>query len=143
MQDFQSRLGRLIEKRPNCAILDLEPRLLGSSRTRMPLDEMAYCVPALRMYNKRTSLRVSMRATKAVPLVLVAALPILPALRAQAPMGTGASINLYNSDLAVMEAGDPRKDLGCTVTPVKPQIGFDLRFHSGYEVTVPLRELVG
>src|ERR1700681_218524 len=87
--------------------------------------------------------RVSMRANKAVPLVLVAVMPVLPPLCAQVPMGNGAAINLYNSDLAVMEAAEPRKDLACTVTPVKPQIGFDLRFHSGYEVTVPLRELVG
>ena len=84
-----------------------------------------------------------MKATKAVPLTLVIILPVVCALRAQVPMGSGATINLYNSDLAVMEAGEPRKDLACTVTPVKPQVGFDLRFHSGYEVTVPLRELVG
>jgi len=84
-----------------------------------------------------------MKANKAVPLVLVAVLPVVPALRAQVPMGNGATINLYNTDLAVMEAGEPRKDLACTVTPVKPQMGFDLRFHSGYEVTIPLKELVG
>ena len=84
-----------------------------------------------------------MRATKAVPLVLVWLLPNVPALRAQIPMGTGPSVNLYNSDLAVMEEGEPRKDLACTVTPIKPQLGFDLRFHTGYEVTVPLKELAG
>ena len=61
---------------------------------------------------------------------------------AQVSMGHGA-INLYNSDLAVLEAGEPRKDLPCTVSPVKPQIGFDLRFHTGYEITMPLRDLVG
>ncbi len=83
-----------------------------------------------------------MRANKAVSLVLLAASATL-VLRAQVPMGHGGLINLYNTDLAVLEAGDPRKDLPCTVTPVKPQIGFDLRFHSGYEVTVPLKELVG
>ncbi len=37
----------------------------------------------------------------------------------------------------------PRKELPCTVTPVKPALGFDLRFHVGYEVAVPLKELVG
>jgi hypothetical protein len=68
---------------------------------------------------------------------------VAPDLRAQIPMGSGPAINLYNSDLAVLEAREPRKDLACTVTPVKPQIGFDLRFHTGYEVTVPLKELVG
>jgi hypothetical protein len=55
----------------------------------------------------------------------------------------GGGLNLMNTDLAVLEAGDVRKDLPCTVTPVKPVLGFDLRFHAGYEVTVPLKELSG
>ncbi len=59
-------------------------------------------------------------------------------------MGGGdGSVNLINSDLAVLEAGDVRQDLPCTVTPVKPQLGFDFRFHAGYDVTVPLNELAG
>ena len=29
------------------------------------------------------------------------------------------------------------------MTPAKPALGFDLRFHAGYEVTVPLKELGG
>ena len=37
----------------------------------------------------------------------------------------------------------PRKDLPCTVTPNKPALGFDLRFHAGYVLVVPLRELAG
>lgn len=77
-----------------------------------------------------------------VPFAVLAALP-LSSIRAQVPMGQGGAINLYNTDLAVLEAGEPRKDLPCTVSPVKPQLGFDLRFHTGYEVTVPLKELAG
>jgi hypothetical protein len=50
---------------------------------------------------------------------------------------------MFNTDLAVLEVQEPRKDLPCTVTPVKPLLGFDLRFHAGYEVGVPLRELAG
>jgi len=45
--------------------------------------------------------------------------------------------------MAVLEAGDPRKDLPCNVTPSKPFLGFDLRFHAGYDVSVPLKELAG
>lgn len=45
--------------------------------------------------------------------------------------------------MAVLEAGDPRQDLPCAVVPVKPVLGFDLKFHAGYEVSVPLRELAG
>ena len=51
--------------------------------------------------------------------------------------------NIFNADLAVLESGELRKDLPCTVTPSKPALGFDLKFHAGYQVTVPLRELAG
>jgi hypothetical protein len=57
--------------------------------------------------------------------------------------GTGGSVRIFNTDMAVLELQDPRKDLPCEVSPIKPVLGFDLRFHAGYEVTVPLRELAG
>jgi hypothetical protein len=50
---------------------------------------------------------------------------------------------MMNTDLVVLEAQDVRKDLPCTVTPTKPVLGFDLRFHAGYDVNVPLKELSG
>lgn len=56
---------------------------------------------------------------------------------------SGTAIRLLNSDQAVLEAGEPRDDLPCSVISMKPVLGFDLRFHSGYEVSVPLRELAG
>src|SRR5579863_1968382 len=56
---------------------------------------------------------------------------------------TGEAVPVYNDDLAVMESQEHRKDLPCEVDPVKPSLGFDLRFQSGYEVSVPLRELIG
>jgi hypothetical protein len=57
--------------------------------------------------------------------------------------GPNGHVNIFNTDLAVFEAGEIRKDLVCTVNPTKPVLGFDLRFHSGYDVTVPLKELAG
>lgn len=63
-------------------------------------------------------------------------------LLAQALVGGGIS-RLFTSDAAILESQDVRKDLPCSVTPVKPVLGFDLKFHSGYEVSVPLRELAG
>lgn len=57
--------------------------------------------------------------------------------------GPGGRVNIFNTDLAVLEAGETRKDLACTVTPAKPTLGFDLRFHGGYEVTIPLKDLSG
>ncbi len=50
---------------------------------------------------------------------------------------------LVGSDLAVLEAHEERKDLPCTVTPAKPVLGFDLKFHTGYDIAVPLREIAG
>jgi hypothetical protein len=57
--------------------------------------------------------------------------------------GPGGGVRLFTSDAAILEAQDTRKDLPCNVTSVKPQLGFDLKFHSGYEVSVPLKELAG
>jgi hypothetical protein len=59
--------------------------------------------------------------------------------------GTGptGTVNIFNTDLAVFESGETRKDIPCTVTPDKPVVGFDLRFHAGYQVTIPLKDLAG
>src|SRR5271169_2646243 len=65
------------------------------------------------------------------------------AVTAQVPLGSGTAVRIFNTDQAVLEAGDARKDLPCTVTPDKPLLGFDLKFHAGYTVVVPLKELAG
>lgn len=57
--------------------------------------------------------------------------------------GEGGLVRIHNTDLAVFEAGETRKDLPCVVSPEKPFLGFDLRFHGGYDVSLPLRELAG
>ncbi len=59
------------------------------------------------------------------------------------PAGPGERVTLLPSDMAVLEAGETRKDLPCTVSQQKPQLGFDLRFHAEYDVVLPLRELAG
>src|SRR5687768_8085065 len=56
---------------------------------------------------------------------------------------SGGALRLLNSDQAVLEAGEDRQDLPCSVVSVKPLLGFDMRFHSGYEVSLPLREIAG
>ena len=55
----------------------------------------------------------------------------------------GAVVRLMPSDSAILESTENRKDLPCTVTPDKAVLGFDLKFHLGYEVSVPIKELVG
>jgi len=62
------------------------------------------------------------------------------AIRAQTPL---AGRGPLPTDWSVLETQDPRTDLPCSVDPLKPAVGFDLRFHSGYQVTVPLKELAG
>ena len=55
----------------------------------------------------------------------------------------GAAVHLVPTDMALLELQEPRNDLPCTVTPVKPALGFDLRLHAGYEAIVPLKDLAG
>ena len=74
--------------------------------------------------------------------MVLACCATLPAQVTLVPTSTGV-VRIHNTDMAVLEAGDPRQDLPCTVTPNKPLVGFDLRFHSGYDVSVPLKELAG
>ncbi|MEQ1945693.1 MAG: acetyltransferase [Bryobacteraceae bacterium] len=65
-------------------------------------------------------------------------------LAAQSLLGVpGAQVHVVGSDLAVLEAQDVRKEIECTVTPEKPTLGFDLRFHLGFTVNVPLRDIAG
>ncbi len=59
------------------------------------------------------------------------------------PPRPGDQVTLMPSDMAILEAGEPRDDIPCTVTQSKPELGFDLRFHSGYDVTLPVNELAG
>ncbi|MGA2325172.1 MAG: acetyltransferase [Bryobacteraceae bacterium] len=70
--------------------------------------------------------------------------PVL--LHAQSPLtgsGPGGMVRMFPSDRAILEIRDPRQDLPCSVSPVKPALGFDLRFHAGYEVSIPLKDLSG
>ncbi|MBI4909147.1 MAG: acetyltransferase [Acidobacteria bacterium] len=57
--------------------------------------------------------------------------------------GPGGSVRMFNTDMAVLEMQEARKDLPCTVTPGKALLGFDLRFHAAYDVTIPMKELSG
>lgn len=83
------------------------------------------------------------RALSGTLILCVIASVALNAQTAVPPGPAGVGPRLFNTDLAVLEAGDPRSDLPCTVNAIKPMLGFDLKFHSGYDVTVPLHELAG
>src|SRR5271169_5717546 len=68
---------------------------------------------------------------------------ILKAQSALPVSGPGGDARMLPTDWSVLETQEARSDLPCSVDPVKPAVGFDLRFHSGYEVSVPLKELAG
>jgi hypothetical protein len=55
----------------------------------------------------------------------------------------GGVVRIVNTDLAVLESPENRNDLPCQVFPTKPELAFDLRFHTAYRVTIPLRDLAG
>lgn len=64
----------------------------------------------------------------------------------QVPMvGSGpyGIVRIFGTDSAVLEVQEPRNDLPCLVIPVDAALGFDLRIHAGYGVSVPLKSLAG
>jgi hypothetical protein len=63
---------------------------------------------------------------------------------AQTPLaGENGILRLNGFDMSVLETQEVRKDLPCTVEPVKPVLGFDLRFHGGYGINLPLKDIAG
>ena len=60
-----------------------------------------------------------------------------------AASGPGGAVQLFTTDAAILESQETRKDLPCTVTPAKASLGFDLKFHAGYDVSIPLKGLAG
>jgi hypothetical protein len=56
---------------------------------------------------------------------------------------SGEAVHPLPSDVQVLESEYIRKDLPCTVNQRKPELGFDLRFHAGFDVTLPMADLAG
>lgn len=75
--------------------------------------------------------------------LLLALPPVSVGQNLMVGLASHGSVRLLPSDAAVLETEEVKKDLPCTVTPVKPLLGFDLKFHSGYDITLPLREIAG
>lgn len=75
--------------------------------------------------------------------VTIAASAALSAQTIMPVTGPGGMVRLFGADAAVLESQEVRKDLPCVATPTKPNLGFDLKFHAGYEINVPLKDLAG
>lgn len=72
--------------------------------------------------------------------ILAAALPAQTLMQGSGPAG---AVRIFNTDSAILESQEQRKDLPCSVTPIKADLGFDLKFHAGYDVGIPLKDLAG
>ncbi len=57
--------------------------------------------------------------------------------------GSGGAARLQATDLAVLDARTPRSDLHCSVVHIKPELGWDFTFHTGYQAAFSLRDLAG
>src|SRR4051794_11694974 len=55
----------------------------------------------------------------------------------------GGTLGLLLSDSAVLDIREVSTSLPCEVKPVRPELGFDLGFHTGYQVSLRLRHLAG
>ena len=77
------------------------------------------------------------------PLLLAIILPHAAAQNLMQGVSSHGAIQLLASDAAIIEIEEVKKDLPCTATQVKPVLGFDLRFHTGYDIVLPLREISG
>lgn len=92
----------------------------------------------------RSSHKSALAVMRAAACALIFSYFFAGAACAQIPLvGVGTQIQINGSDLAVLETQDVRKDLSCSVDPVKPSLGFDLRFHAGYDISLPLRDVAG
>ena len=104
---------------------------------------MVFQVPSVNMM-PRSVVGFFGTGTSALVAALLYSSEILTAQVLMPTTGPGRVVRLFASDAAILEVQESRKDIPCTVTPVtKPVLGFDLKFHAGYEVTVPLKDLAG
>jgi hypothetical protein len=56
-------------------------------------------------------------------------------------LNLGSSMRLLPSDSAVLDLQEPKSDLPCAVRTVKPELGFDFKFRSGYQVSIAMNDL--
>jgi hypothetical protein len=87
-------------------------------------------------------MRCSNLSSKLFCTVLAVPAALLPAQTLMHGAGSGM-VRIMPGDGAILEVQEPRDDIPCTVTPSKPALGFDLKFHAGYEVGIPLKDLAG
>lgn len=91
--------------------------------------------PASWLKQKRGGGRTACRFTCKVFVVTLAAAAATSSAQSR------SEVRPRDTDVAVLESNQLRKDLSCQVRPQKPYLGFDLRFHAYYRVTVSNKAL--
>jgi hypothetical protein len=61
---------------------------------------------------------------------------VVPPIEASRPI-------LIQEDLAVLEDRHPHNDFQCTAVVAPPTLGFDLKLHTEYQLSIPMHELAG
>lgn len=110
---------------------------LGDMASRFP----GSCSP-VKAFGAQRNLNATSRLLVRLLLSVTLAFPSLAQFLIK-PAHPGEPVSLLPSDVTILESPDGRKDLPCTVTARKPDLGFDLRFHGGYDATIPIQELDG
>lgn len=104
-------------------------------------------IPMYDEYNSRSLRALKMSRTAVFSCVILGSLVVnAGAIYPQTVMRVtepGGTVHLIGNDSAILDSGETKKDIPCTVTPVKPVLGFDLRLHAGYDIAIPLKELSG
>lgn len=49
----------------------------------------------------------------------------------------GRALHFHSSDTAILSGSSNRRDIDCRVEPLRPRLGFDLKYTAGYAVHVP------
>ena len=57
--------------------------------------------------------------------------------------GPGTRLLVFGGDQTILDTKDPRQDIPCKVSPVKPELGFDLKFHTHFDIAIPMSDLQG
>jgi hypothetical protein len=60
---------------------------------------------------------------------------------AQGPIARIENHGLLQNDLAVLEDTHPHSEIRCMLNVTPPALGFDLKLHTGYDVSIPFRDL--
>ena len=94
------------------------------------------------MTRRRLNTRINTRCCLATTLRSAGTLFILAvSVCGWAQTRLSPEFHLQYTDMAVLASRERRADFSCQVTPDKPALGFDLRFHSNYRVAVPIKVL--